>query len=128
MANPLQPKVIKCLEQEYDAFVVNITSSTKSGVMDVVACIPRPRYFQAELEDGRYPDGPMKVKERVGLFYGFEVKWKTDTPSELQKQKINQCLDAGGRAYFIRSVEQLRNILDNSINPIRYDLKNRVEL
>lgn len=95
MANPLKPKVIKCLEKEYGAFVINVTSASKSGTMDLVACIE-------------------------GLFYGLEIKWADDKPSALQKQKINKCLDSGGRAYFIRSVAQLRNILDNDIPPYRY--------
>lgn len=95
MSNPLQPRVIRCLEDEYGAYVVNVNTASKSGHMDVLACIR-------------------------GLFYGFEVKWKTDQPSALQRQKINACIDAGGRAYFIHSVEQLRMILDQEVPPDRY--------
>lgn len=95
MSNPLQPKVIRCLEQEYDAYVINLNAASKAGHGDVIACIR-------------------------GLFYMFEVKWKTDQPSALQRQKINACIDAGGRAYFIRSVERLREILDSGEDPIRY--------
>lgn len=95
MANPLQPKVIKVLETEYYAYVIKVQVASVSGHMDIIACIN-------------------------GLFYGFEIKYKTDTPSELQKQKINKLIDAGGRGYFIRSVEQLRNILDNNIAPTKY--------
>lgn len=100
MANPLQPKVIKVLEKEYYAYVINVTAASKSGHMDLVTCIG-------------------------GLFYGFEIKWADDEPSELQKQKINAVIDAGGRAYFIRSVEQLRVILDGKLEPQRYPLKRR---
>ncbi len=100
MANPLQPKVVKCLEGRYGAFVINIVSTSKSGTMDLVSCME-------------------------GLFYGFEIKWKKDKPSELQKQKINECIDAGGRAYFIKSVEQLIDILDNDIKPTRYETKKK---
>lgn len=100
MANPLQPKVIKCLENEYNAYVINITAASKAGHMDVIACIK-------------------------GLFYGFEVKWKNDRPSELQKDKINQCIDAGGKAYFVRSIEHLKDLLNNDITPIKYETNKR---
>lgn len=97
MSNPLQPRVIRCLEDEYKAYVINITAASKSGNMDVVACIK-------------------------GQFYGFEIKWKSDQPSALQRQKINACIDAGGKAYFIRSLEALRRILDQDVPPDRYDV------
>lgn len=103
MANPLQPKCIKVLEDEYTAYVINITAASKAGHMDSIACIK-------------------------GEFWGFEFKWKTDTPSELQKEKINKCIDAGGKAYFIRSVEQLRCIIDNGVQPTRYDFKPKFKM
>ena len=103
MANPLQPKCAKVLEQEFGAFVVIATGTNKSGIPDIVACVN-------------------------DLFYGFEIKWGNDRPSELQKRKINEILDAGGKAYFIRSVEQLRNILLNQVEPVRYELKPKVIL
>lgn len=99
MANPLQPLVIKTLEHRYKAYVINC-HSTKGGDMDIIACIE-------------------------GRFYGFEIKWKSDTPSELQKQKINKCIKAGGHAWFIYSVKQLTNIIDNGLIPITYDIQNK---
>lgn len=98
MANPLQPKVIKILETEYNAYVIKVQAASKSGHMDVIACID-------------------------GLFYGFEIKYKSDVPSELQKDKINSLIDAGGKGYFIRSVEQLRYILNQKIAPEKYTSK-----
>jgi Holliday junction resolvase len=100
MANPLQPKCIKVLEQEYNAYVIKVTSASKAGHMDIIACIK-------------------------GLFYGFEIKWKSDVPSELQKDKVNKVIDAGGKAYFIHSVKQLKDIMDNDIVPFKYELSNR---
>lgn len=97
MSNPLQPKVIGVLEDEFEAFTVNVTAASKSGVMDVLACIK-------------------------GEFWAFEVKWKSDRPSPLQKQKINAVADAGGRAYFIRSVDQLRRTIRDRLPSERYDL------
>ncbi|PIR06671.1 MAG: hypothetical protein COV55_02860 [Candidatus Komeilibacteria bacterium CG11_big_fil_rev_8_21_14_0_20_36_20] len=103
MANPLQPKCVKILEEEFNAYVINIIAASKAGNMDLVACI-------------------------YGEFYGFEIKWKNDQPSELQKEKINLCIDAGGKAYFIRSTEQLRNIINNREKPIKYDFKMKFNL
>lgn len=97
MSNPLQPKVAKALEEEYGAYVINVITASRAGHMDIVACVR-------------------------GLFYGFEVKWKSDQPSALQRQKINALIDAGGRAYFVRSVEALRRILDTDEAPIRYEV------
>lgn len=103
MANPLQPKCMKCLEDEFDAYAINLTAASKSGNMDIIACIK-------------------------GEFWGFEIKWKNDQPSELQKEKINNCIDAGGRAYFIRSVEQLRMVITQRLNPAKYPLKHKFTL
>lgn len=101
MANPLLPKCTKLLKEKYKAFLVVSTGVSVSGIMDIVACVN-------------------------GLFYGFEIKWKNDTPSELQKQKINDLVDSGGRGYFIKTVEQLIEILDHDLQPIKYEIKNHV--
>lgn len=103
MANPLQPKCLKLLETKYNAIAINLVGASKAGYPDCVACID-------------------------GLFYGFEFKWKNDTPSTLQKEKINAIINAGGSAYFIRSVKQLQTILDNNIEPQYYDLGPRFNL
>lgn len=103
MSNPLQPKVIKVLEKEYNAYAINITAASRAGHMDVICCIN-------------------------GLFYGFEVKWKNDQPSPLQKEKINKLTAAGGRGYFIRSIDQLYNILDANLPSEKYDLSTNLVL
>lgn len=103
MSNPLQPKCIKVLREEFDAFVINVTAASVSGNMDLVACIE-------------------------GVFFGFEIKWKNDVPSELQKDKINKCLDAGGKAFFVRSVSDLRLMVQGIIDPVRYDIKSSFNL
>lgn len=53
-----------------------------------------------------------------GEFYGLEIKWKTDQPSALQRDKINRCIDAGGKAYFVRSEDHLRRIMDG-LEPLK---------
>lgn len=103
MANKLQPKCIKILEKEYNAYVINLNVASRAGNMDLIACIK-------------------------GQFYGFEIKWKNDVPSELQKDKINCCIEAGGKAYFIRSEDELRCILEKRIQPHKYKLKSTVTL
>lgn len=95
MANPLQPKVIARLEKRHSAYVVKVTSASKSGTGDILACI-------------------------FGQFFMFEVKWASDVPSELQKDKINRCLDAGGKAFFVRSVEELDKMVSGEIKPTYY--------
>ena len=103
MANPLQPKCIKIIEQEFGGYVLNVMKSSKSGTGDLIACIQ-------------------------GVFYLFEIKWKSDKPSELQKATINKVIDSGGKAYFITSVDQLRYIVINDIAPTKHPLKNRLVL
>ena len=100
MANPLQPKCASVLEKEYNAYVINITAASKAGNMHLIACIK-------------------------GEFWGFEIKWKTDTPKLPQKEKINKCIEAGGKAYFIRSVEELRSVIDNNTKPTLYPIKSQ---
>lgn len=123
MANPLQPKVVKCLEKHYDAFVVVANSTSKSGIMDVLACVPLC------LINNKWIPAPKEYMDRaLGVFYGFEIKWKSDKPSELQKEKINTLIDKGGRGYFIRSIDQLEDILLNDVAPVKYELKKPVSL
>lgn len=103
MSNPLQPKCMEVLEKEYKAYAIKIMSASKAGHMDIIACIN-------------------------GLFYGFEVKWKSDQPSLLQKQKINTLIDAGGKGFFIRSIADLRDAVTGKLEPTRYSLGQRFEL
>ena len=103
MANPLQPKCIAVLEKEFNAYVINVTAASRSGNMDLIACIQ-------------------------GAFWGFEIKWKTDTPSIVQKEKINKCIDAGGKAFFVRSIEDLRHFITSNAEPIKYEIRPQYKL
>lgn len=123
MANPLQPKCVKILEYEYNAFVVIATGTTKSGIMDIIAGVPM--VIEDHIPVPYYDKGYGSI---VNLFYGFEIKWGQDTPTELQKQKINELIDKGGRGYFVRSEEELRKILDEGLKPQKYKLKNKIIL
>jgi hypothetical protein len=98
MANPLQPACVKLLENEFSAYTINLMAASKAGHMDIIACIK-------------------------GEFWGFEIKWKNDSPSLLQKEKINKCIAAGGKAFFIRSTSELRGAIINNLSPIIYPIK-----
>jgi hypothetical protein len=60
-----------------------------AGVPDILACI-----------DGR--------------FYAFEVKTEKGKLTKLQETMINKILAAGGRAFTVRSVDEVRAVLKNS--------------
>lgn len=58
-----------------------------AGIPDIIACV-----------DGR--------------FYGFEVKTKTGKPTGLQTATIRKILKAGGVARIVRSVDEVRAIIE----------------
>ena len=58
-----------------------------AGIPDIIACV-----------DGR--------------FYGFEVKTESGRPTELQKATIRKILRARGVAAIVRSVDEVRAILE----------------
>ncbi len=62
-----------------------------AGIPDIIACV-----------DGR--------------FYGFEVKTATGRPTALQEATIRKILAAGGEAYVVRSVDEVRSILEGSVH------------
>ncbi|MCD8197824.1 MAG: VRR-NUC domain-containing protein [Lachnospiraceae bacterium] len=51
-----------------------------------------------------------------GLFYGFEVKTATGKPTALQEATIRKILAAGGTAVVVRSVDEVRNVLEGSVH------------
>lgn len=50
-----------------------------------------------------------------GRFYGFEVKTDTGQPTELQKSTIRKILAAGGTALVVRSVDEVRAVMEGSL-------------
>ncbi len=50
-----------------------------------------------------------------GRFYGFEVKTETGEPTELQKATIRKIQNAGGTALVVRSVDEVRAVIDGSL-------------
>ena len=50
-----------------------------------------------------------------GQFYGFEVKTEVGKATELQKATIRKIRAAGGTALVVRSVDEVRAIIESSM-------------
>ena len=50
-----------------------------------------------------------------GRFYGFEVKTQTGKVTVLQSATIKKILDCGGHAHVVRSLDEVRAVLDSSL-------------
>ena len=50
-----------------------------------------------------------------GRFYGFEVNTDTGEPTELQKATIRKIQKAGGTALVVRSVDEVRAVINGSL-------------
>lgn len=59
-----------------------------AGIPDIIACIE-------------------------GHFYGFEVKTDTGKPTKLQEATIRKINEAGGTAAVVRSVEEVKRIIEH---------------
>ena len=89
---------------------------------DVVAKIKRylttvPDCFFWKEHGGMYgtagiPDIIACIK---GHFFGFEVKTDTGKPTELQKATIRKILKCGGTAAFVRSVDEVRALIEGTL-------------
>ena len=89
---------------------------------DVVAKIKRylttvPDCFFWKEHGGMYgtagiPDIIACIK---GHFFGFEVKTDTGKPTELQKATIRKILRCGGTAAVVRSVDEVRALIEGTL-------------
>ena len=50
-----------------------------------------------------------------GRFYGFEVKTEVGRPTDLQKATIRKIRAAGGTALVVRSVDEVRAIMEDAM-------------
>ena len=50
-----------------------------------------------------------------GRFYGFEVKTEDGRPTKLQEVTIRKILNAGGTALVVRSVDEVRVVINGSL-------------
>ncbi len=51
-----------------------------------------------------------------GRFLGFEVKTESGKPTKLQEATIRKILAAGGTALVVRSVDEVRTVLNGSLH------------
>jgi hypothetical protein len=51
-----------------------------------------------------------------GDFFGFEVKTEIGKPTKLQEATIRKILAAGGTALVVRSVDEVRAVVDGSLH------------
>lgn len=82
----LQRECIKYLESQ-GFYVVKVISANKTGIPDLLSCIH-------------------------GRFIVFELKLEYNELSELQKYNFRKIKAAGGQAYMIKSLKQLKTIVE----------------
>lgn len=73
-----------------------------------------PRCFAWKEHGGMY--GTAGIPDIIacidGVFYAFEVKTEVGKPTALQEATIRKILAAGGTAVVVRSVDEVRNIIN----------------
>ena len=73
-----------------------------------------PRCFAWKEHGGMY--GTAGIPDIIacidGAFYAFEVKTEVGKPTALQEATIRKILVAGGTAVVVRSVDEVRNIIN----------------
>ena len=89
----IQRSITKYLEKQ-GAWVTKVITANKSGVPDVLACLPIE--ITADM-----------VGQRLGVFVGCEVKMPKGVVSPVQEYNIKKIRDAGGIAFVARSVEDV---------------------
>lgn len=72
-----------------------------AGIPDVIACIN-------------------------GHFYGFEVKTEIGRPTKLQEATIRKITEAGGTATVVRSVDEVRAVVEGAMNAALEDTDKEV--
>lgn len=95
-------KILKYLKAQPSCFAWKTHGGMYStaGIPDIIACIN-------------------------GRFYAFEVKTAAGQATELQEATINKILNAGGIAAVVRSVDEVRAILDKSCIALCNDYRQR---
>lgn len=76
-----------------------------------------PRCFACKEHGGMY--GTAGIPDIIACidsgFYAFEVKTEVGKPTALQEATIRKILSAGGTAMVVRSVDEVRNIVEGTI-------------
>lgn len=84
----IQTKILKYLKEK-GYYTVKTIVCSKGGVPDVLCCQPG-----------------------TGLFVAFEVKNEHGETSPLQDYNIETIRKAGGKAYAVRSLEEVKELLE----------------
>ena len=91
--------------------------------VDIVKAIMRylktvPECFCCKEHGGMY--GTAGIPDIIacigGHFYGFEVKAEGGRPTKLQEATIRKILAAGGTALVVRSVDEVRAVVNGSLH------------
>jgi Holliday junction resolvase len=85
MESQIQNRIIKFLKG-IGAYPVKVVLANRTGIPDILCC------YQ-------------------GQFYGFEVKTESGKVTELQKYNIDLIHKAGGKAYVVRSLDEVKKIV-----------------
>ncbi len=97
-----QKKVIDLLHS-LGAWTVKVIQANKSGVPDIIACVPMTKEEVLEL---------FKDRDVIGVFVAPEIKQPGGVTSALQKRNIKHINRAGGiSASDITSVEDMKELL-----------------
>ena len=89
----LQTKVLKWLKDN-NFWAFKTVVSNKEGIMDVVGCTP------------------------TGRFFGIELKYGSNTPSEMQKYHIEEVKRRNGIAFVAWDLETIIHTLKNEIRHV----------
>jgi hypothetical protein len=90
LESKIQSKIIDALIQK-GCYVAKIMKSTKSGVNDLLCCVPT--LITKEM-----------VGKKIGVFYSIEVKNEDGDILPLQEYNQKRTLKAGGKVALVRSV------------------------
>ena len=86
MEKDIQHRIIKYLKG-LGAYVIKTILSNRNGIPDIIMCYK-------------------------GKFLAFEVKDLKGKITPLQEYNIKLIQEAGGKAYLVRSVEEVKNVLE----------------
>lgn len=95
----IQLDIRKCIEQEFNGYVIITIKCSKSGVHDIIACVQ-------------------------GKFFSFEAKrpGHENEFSPLQAYNMKLVINSGGVSACVASVDEVRNILNSHTGKSNGDL------
>ena len=102
-------KIRRFLEQMKESDIVK-------AIMKYLKAVPR--CFAWKEHGGMY--GTAGIPDIIacinGRFFGFEVKTEDGKPTKLQEATIRKILAAGGTALVVRSVNEVRTVVNGSLH------------